>query len=62
MVDQILDGAGLPAADVTALRKWRTSLTPGSAAVKALAEKMNADLARMLENKRKSAVLRPDWR
>jgi hypothetical protein len=62
VADCLIAEAGLSAADAAALRKWRASMKPGSAAMRELEGKINADIARVLENKRKSAVLKPDWR
>jgi hypothetical protein len=50
-------------ADSAALKRWRSkSMTPGSEGMKELAAKINADIARALENKAKSAVIKPDWK
>lgn len=62
VLDRIVGEAGLSGEDAAALRKWRTAMTPGSAGMRELATKLNADLARALENKKRSAVVKPDWR
>jgi hypothetical protein len=50
-------------ADGAALKRWRSkSMTPGSEGMKELAAKINADIVRALENKAKSAVIKPDWK
>ena len=49
-------------ADRTALRKWSTKMTPGSEGMRELLDKLNADMARALVNKKRSAVRKPDWR
>jgi len=61
--DRLIEDAGLAEADRVTLRKWRNdSMRPGSADMRDLHEKMNADLARTLENKKRSSVRKPDWR
>lgn len=62
VIDRLVEDAGLAAADKATLRKWRAGLTPGSAGIKELTAKLNADVARGLENKKRSAVVKPDWR
>jgi len=61
--DRLLDEASLSTEDRAALKRWRsTSMKPGSDGMKELAAKINADLARTLQNKAKSAIMRPDWK
>ena len=49
--------------DGAALKRWRSkAMTPGADGMKELAAKINADIARALENKAKSAVMKPDWK
>ena len=62
VIDRLVEDAGLPAKDVATLRKWRAGLTPGSEGIRELTAKMNADIAPALENKKKSSVVKPDWR
>jgi hypothetical protein len=62
VIDRLVEDAALPAKDVATLRKWRTTLTPGSEGIRELTAKLNADIARALENKKKSSVVKPDWR
>jgi hypothetical protein len=62
VLEAIAEEAGLSGEDTAALGKWRTAMTPGSAAMRELAAKLNADLARALENKKRSAIIKPDWR
>ena len=62
IVDRLLDEAGLSDEDRAALKRWRSgSMKADSAAMKELAAKINADLARTLQNKARSAIVRPDW-
>ncbi len=63
LCDRLIEDAGLAPADRATLRKWRgDSMRPGSSGMRDLHEKMNADLARTLENKKRSSVRKPDWR
>lgn len=62
VIDRVVEDGGLPDADRATLRKWRTGLTAGSEGVRDLTAKLNADIARGLENKKRSAVMKPDWR
>ena len=63
LCDRLIEDAGLAAADRATLREWRNdSMRPGSSAMRDLHEKMNDDLARTLENKKRSSVRKPDWR
>jgi len=61
--DRLIEDAGFAEADQATLREWRNdSMRPGSPGMRDLHEKMNADLARTLENKKRSSVRKPDWR
>lgn len=62
LIERMSKEAGLSAADVAALRKWRASLRPGSETTQEFTAKLNADLARTLEGQKRSAVMKPDWR
>jgi hypothetical protein len=62
IINRIGEAAHLSDKDRAALRRWRGSLKPGSEAVRRLAQDINAALARTLENQRRSAVVKPDWR
>lgn len=62
VIDRLVGEVDLSAADKASLRKWRTALTPGSEGIKELTAKLNADIARALENKKRSSVVKPDWR
>jgi hypothetical protein len=61
-LDRILDEVRLAEADRAALRRWRTAMSGGSQDMRTLAAKMNADLARVLEDQKRSSVRKPDWR
>jgi len=63
LCDRLIEDAGLAEADRATIRKWRAdSMRAGSPGMRELHEKMNADLARALENKKRSSVRKPDWR
>ncbi len=63
LCDRLIEDAGLAEADQATIRKWRgDSMRAGSPGMRALHETINADLARALENKKRSAVRKPDWR
>jgi hypothetical protein len=62
LVERMGKEANLNAADTAALRKWRASLKPGSEAIRDLTARINLDLARLLEDQKRSAVMKPDWR
>ena len=62
IADRLAKEAGLHDKDRAALSKWKTTMTPGSEGMRELAAKINADIARSLENQKRSAVRKPDWR
>jgi hypothetical protein len=62
LVDRISKEVKLSAPDSAALRKWRATLRPGSETMREFTAKLNADLARVLEDQKVSAVKKPDWR
>lgn len=63
VTDRLLNEAALAGEDRAALKQWRSAFTkPGSTGMKELAARINADLARTLQNKAKSAIVRPDWK
>jgi hypothetical protein len=62
LTERFVEEAGLDAGDAAKLASWRSTMTPGSQGMRDLTAKLNADLARRLENKRRSSVIKPDWR
>lgn len=62
LIERMTKEAGLDANDVSAIRKWRATLKPGSETMREFTSKVNADLARVLETQRRSLVMKPDWR
>jgi len=62
VINSITHESGLNSADLAAVRKWRATLRPGSEAMREFTARVNADLARVLEGQKRSAVMKPDWR
>jgi hypothetical protein len=63
LCDRILAEAGLDEKDRATLRKWRgDEMRPGSPAMRDLHARVNADLARAMATKKRSAAAKPDWR
>ena len=63
LCDRLIEDAGLTEADRATIRKWRgDSMRAGSPGMRDLHDRVNADLARALENKQRSSVRKPDWR
>ncbi len=63
IVERLLDEAALSTEDRAALKRWRSSsMRAGSDGMKELSAKINSDLSRTLQNKAKSAIVRPDWK
>jgi hypothetical protein len=61
-IERLSKEAGLKADDLAKLRRWRAGLKPGSDVVREFAAQANADLARTLENQKRSKVIKPDFR
>ncbi len=61
IADRLAKDGKLSDKDRAALNKWKTAMKPGSDGMRELAAKINADLARSLENQKRSAVRKPDW-
>jgi hypothetical protein len=61
VADRLAKEAKLGEKDRATLSKWKASMKPGSDGMRELAAKINADLARSLENQKRSAVRKPDW-
>ena len=57
-----LEEAGLSEEDRAALRRWRNEqMRPGRDASRALLERLNADVERVLKGKERSAIQKHDW-
>ena len=62
IADRITDAAGLSDQDRAQVRRWRSeSMRASSAGMRELTAKVNADLERILRDKEKSAIRKPDW-
>ena len=63
VVARLADEADLPDADRAKIRRWRSDVMRRSGEpVRALARRINDDLADAAERKKRSAIRRPDWR
>jgi hypothetical protein len=59
---KVLDEADLSDDDRAALRRWRSEqMRPGREASKALLDRLNADLERVLKGKERSSIQKHDW-
>ena len=62
VVQRVVHEAGLSDADRAKLRRWFSEeMRLGSAAMAALADKINADLERALRTKERSQLQKHDW-
>jgi hypothetical protein len=62
IVNRVADGAGLPDKDRAMVKLWRSNeMRLGSAEMKELTEKVNEDLARLVQRKERSQIQRHDW-
>jgi hypothetical protein len=61
LINSITHESGLNSADLAAVRKLRATLKPGSELMREFTAKVNADLARVLETQKRSAIKKPDW-
>ncbi len=62
IVARLIGEAGFGDADRAAVRRWRSeSMKPGSAEMRELTAKLNAEIDRTLKTKAKSAIVKPDW-
>ena len=63
IVGQMLDEIELEKSDRASIRRWKSSeMRPGREEMDALHEKMNDDIERLWEVRRKSEIRKPDWR
>ena len=63
LLDRLIADAGLADAYRATLRRWRSEgMKAGSDGMKELSAKINADIDRSLKSKKKSAIMKPDWR
>jgi hypothetical protein len=62
VMQQVLDQTDLSDDDRAALRRWRSEqMRPGRESSKALLDRLNADLERVLKGKERSAIQKHDW-
>ena len=63
IVNQMLEETELEKSDKAAIRRWKSNeMRPGREEMEALHEKINDDIERLWEVRRKSEIRRPDWR
>lgn len=60
VIDEIVE-AKMGRTDRATIRRWRTDMSPGSAAMQLLAEKINAGLQREHDRSEVSSIKKPDW-
>ena len=62
VMKKVLDEAGLADEDSANLKRWRSEeMRPGREPMKALLEKLNADLERVMKSKQRSSIQKHDW-
>jgi hypothetical protein len=58
----VIDETELADEDRAALRRWRSNeMRQGSEAMKALVQKLNGDLERVMRNRERSPIQKHDW-
>ena len=63
LAGRLIDEAGLGNDDRATVRRWRSeAMKPGSEGMRELTAKINAEIARVIQTKARSAVMKPDWR
>lgn len=63
VVTHMLEEVEIDKSDRAAIRRWKSSeMRPGREEMDALHEKINDDIERLWEVRRKSEIRRPDWR
>ena len=63
IVNRVLEETDLDKHDRAKVRRWKSGeMRPASEEMKALHEKLNADLARLWDTRRRSEIQKPDWR
>jgi hypothetical protein len=62
VMQQIIEEGGLSDEDRAALRRWRSEqMRPGRESSKALLERLNQDLERLMKGKERSRIQKHDW-
>ncbi len=63
VVNHMLEEVDIDKADRAKIRRWKSGeMRPGREEMDALHEKMNADIERLWDVRRKSEIRKPDWR
>lgn len=63
IVNYMLKAVPMDKSDRAKVRRWKTNeMRTASEEMRALQEKINADISRLWEVRRKSEIRRPDWR
>ncbi len=63
VVNHMLDEVTIDKSDRAKIRRWKsTDMRTGSEEMRALHEKMNEDLARLWATRRRSEIVKPDYR
>jgi len=63
IINHMLKEVDIEKGDRAKIRRWKTNeMRTASEDMRALGEKINADIARMWDVRRKSDLRRPDWR
>ena len=63
VVNHMLEEVEIDKSDRAAIRRWKSGeMRPGREEMDALHEKINADIERLWEGRRKSEIRKPDWR
>ena len=60
VVDQLID-LKLKRADQAAIRRGRSDMSPGTASMQLLVEKLNAELQREYDRSEVTPIKKPDW-
>ena len=62
VMQQVLEETGLADEDRAALRRWRSEqMRPGREASRAMLERLNQDLERVMKGKERSRIQKHDW-
>jgi hypothetical protein len=62
VMQSVLEDAGLSDDDRAALRRWRNEqMRPGREASRALLERLNTDVERVIKGQERSAIQKHDW-
>ena len=63
IVNHLIENVEMGKSDRAKIRRWKSSeMRTASEDMRALSEKINVDITRLWEVRRKSEIRRPDWR